>query len=187
MTTRLSPLLRPALCVAAMMLLAAWLVWTISAEARSQFSLASARLSELQAEEATLMAQLAEPDTNHDANKLPNEIIWQGPDRGAIEMAMQEAVMAAAEAADLQLISFGGTGSLLNGPVPALGYEAELEGTHASVIVYLSKLEKTRPSLSVASLWMRHVPSSGRQSVAMVNLRITLWGFTPDLAKDPPP
>lgn len=184
MTTRLSPLLRPALCLAAITLLAAVLVWIMSAEVRKQFLVASARLSELEAEEATLVAQLPLPDASHDATKLPEEVIWRGSDRSAIEMAMQEAVVASAEVAGLQLISFGGIGSLLNGPVHALGYEAELEGSHAAVIAYLSKLEKTRPSLSIASLWMRQVPSSGGQSLAMLNLRITLWGFTPDLAKE---
>jgi hypothetical protein len=116
---------------------------------------------------------------------IPDEAVWRGQDAASVEIALQQAVVAAAGQAGLQLISFGAT-ALTDGPShPTIAYELELSGGHDGVAGFLADLEGMRPALAVSYLWIRQLPPDQTQPVAPVSLRMTVWGFREPLTASP--
>ncbi|WP_028030987.1 GspMb/PilO family protein [Gemmobacter nectariphilus] len=157
------------------------LVWAITAKSRAGFHGIVLELEQARRQEAALLQRVSDVAGVEDAGGLPEDIGWAGETRAVVELAMQRAVLEAASAARLQVLSFGGVAGGPPGAFLPVSYEAELEGGHDEVARFLHVIEQHRPSFSVSSLWMRQYPADPQDEVARVNLRLVLWGLASEV------
>lgn len=183
MTGHGKALRHPALALTALAVAAGLLVWSMTTDSYARSIEAARRLEALNAEEEVLLVGVSVSGASGASPVLPDAVVWHTTELSAAELALQQSVLVAAESASLQLVSFGGTGAFDNGPVPTFGFEAELEGGHDGLVMFLAALEQAQPRSSVANLWMRQLPPLSGEPSARISIRITLWGFAPELAK----
>lgn len=179
MKAMLRPILILALC-----LLAALFVLAITAQSRARLATAFAELESQRQSELQLQAKLAEVTSSNitPINQLPPEAFWPSRTLADMERAIQDAVLAAAQATGLTVISFGGMGGDARCTLPCLTYEAELSGGHAEVADFLAAIETVSPMLSTRMVWMRQLPPDGIRAIAPINMRVSLWGLAPNIA-----
>ncbi|MCU0828294.1 MAG: GspMb/PilO family protein [Tabrizicola sp.] len=122
------------------------------------------RLAAIQAEEAGRL-------------QLPDGLVWDTEGLKPVDIAMQEALVAAAGAAGLQLVSFGQSAVPEKSDLATLGFEVELTGTHEGLARFLSNIEAMSPALAVSYLWLRQLPPDPTKAGAPISIRMTVWGF----------
>lgn len=158
-------------------------VWAITVNSRASFHDRVLELEQARRREEALLQRASDVAGAEDAGGLPDDLGWAGETRTVVELAIQRAVLEAASAARLQLLSFGGVGGGPPGAFLPVSYEAELEGGHGEVAEFLHLIEQHRPALSVSSLWMRQHPADPHDEVARVSLRLVLWGLASEASE----
>jgi hypothetical protein len=108
---------------------------------------------------------------------LPPDALWSKGQSASAAIALQEALVSTANAAGLQLVSFGETTPPAAITHPTLASELELNGTHEELSAFLASLETTSPALAVSYLWLRHLPPDPTQPGSPISIRMTVWGF----------
>lgn len=108
---------------------------------------------------------------------LPIDAIWTKGQSVSVRIALQEALVSKANAAGLQLVSFGESIPPAEVTHPTLASELELIGTHDELGAFLASLETTTPALAVSYLWLRQLPPDPAQPGSPVSIRMTVWGF----------
>lgn len=158
-------------------LVAAAAVMIATYPSRSRLALAEAEAADLMVQDARLVQRLAALKSTVGRVGIPTDLVWTGAQTGSVEIALQQAVVAAAVADGMQLISFGAA-SQTGGPTNrTIAYELELTGGHVGAARFLADLEAMRPALAVSYLWVRQMPPDQMQSISPVSMRITVWGF----------
>lgn len=108
---------------------------------------------------------------------IPPAALWSKGQSASAAIAMQEALVSRANAAGLQLVSFGETTPPADITHPTLARELELNGTHEELSAFLASLESTSPALAVSYLWLRQLPPDPARPGSPISIRITVWGF----------
>ncbi len=108
---------------------------------------------------------------------LPPDLTWSGPDDASVEVAQQQVLVDLANASGLQALSFGTSQPPENINSPTKAYEIEIEGGHSEMARFLAGIDQTKPRLAISYLWIRQIPVSDGQTVAPINMRLTVWGF----------
>jgi hypothetical protein len=80
--------------------------------------------------------------------------------------------------AGLQILSFGATQVPEKLGRPTKAYEIEVQGGHAEAARLMAGIEQFRPPLAISYLWLRQIPIIEGQTVAPVNMRLAVWGFS---------
>lgn len=108
---------------------------------------------------------------------VPPGALWSKGQSASAAIALQEALVSRANAAGLQLISFGESTAPDGITHPTLASELELNGTHEELITFLASIETTKPALAVSYLWLRQLPPDPTQPGSPVSIRMSVWGF----------
>lgn len=166
------------LCVASAVFL-----FQITSQSRGRLAAEIAVLETLGQRESQLMQRLMvlQPGGRSGVPTLPEEAIWPQDSLSAVERAIQDAVLLAAQQSGLTVISFGGLGGDARCIIPCSTYELELTGGHSEVVAFLGAVEAIRPALSTRQIWMRQLPPDGSTTSAPINLRLTLWALAPQI------
>jgi hypothetical protein len=162
-----------ALCVAVTML-------AVTSWSRARLADAQSEAARLAEQGAALLARLDDAKRIEDDQVvMPQGYLWPGQDRAALELTFQQALVGAAEATGLRLVSFGPGRAPEGIRTAALGYEVEVEGGHEELARFLMTIEEHDPQLGYLYLWMRQ--QAGGTDVdgkALVSARLGVWGFT---------
>jgi len=109
---------------------------------------------------------------------IPPENVWKSNATGTtVELALQEALVAAAGASGMQLVSFSEAAPISETSLPTIAYELELTGNHEGLARFLAVVETVSPPLSVSYIWLRQLPPNQSQPGAPLTVRLTTWGF----------
>lgn len=154
-----------------------------SAPSRARLSAAAEMAQDLHRREAEFVARakaVARNGAEGAEARWPKDMIWGGSDAAAQELAFQTALLDAASAADLRVLSFGPGAGPKGLTQKTLGFELELEGDHAALADFLARVEAQRPRLAILSLWLRHKAGGQEVGKALLTARLGLWGFVKD-------
>lgn len=150
----------------------------VTAASRSRLDAMVAESEKVSKAESALLVRLAENLTGQNAKMaLPADLIWQGDDAAAVEIAIQKQILDAANQSEVQVMAFGAASPAEGVAQATIGYEVELEGGHVEIARFLAALEQVRPGLAIATLWMRQLPPIEGVAKAPVSLRLMAWGF----------
>lgn len=108
---------------------------------------------------------------------IPAEALWTKGQSASVEIALQETLVSKANAAGLQLMSFGETAPLADISSQTLASELELVGTHEELAAFLASVEESAPALAVSYLWLRQLPPNPTLPGSPISIRISVWGF----------
>lgn len=158
--------------------LAAVTVVVVTSPGRTSLAELTAEAASLAGRERELLDRLSTIATA-EAGMLsfPTAAIWTEGNSASIEIAMQDALVAQAAAAGLQLVSFGQTTGPVKTARPTIGFELKLTGTHEGLARFLAGVEAVRPAFAISYLWLRQLPPDPATAGAPMSIRLTVWGF----------
>lgn len=133
--------------------------------------------SRLVVEETALIARGADLPAAASGAELPRQLVWQGADAAAVEITMQQALVAITERHDIRLLAFGARPRPDKLHLPALGFEIEVSGGQLNILRFLEDIERTAPRLAVSELEIRQQPSAITGEATGATLQLALWGF----------
>lgn len=178
--------LRQGLTLICLSVLAVGSVIAFTGPSRSRLQAAQDEFAAVARSEAELLVRM---NTLTAAKALkgafPADLIWPGTDDASVEIAQQQTLLDFANAAGLQILSFGATQGPENIGHPTKAYEIEVEGGHGEVAKFLADIEQATPRLAISYLWMRQIPIAEGQTIAPVNMRLAVWGFRQGEAVQP--
>lgn len=178
--------LRQGLILVCLTALAVGSVIVLTVPSRSRLRVAQNEFSALAHNEAELLIRMkALTDSTTLKGKLPADLIWPGTDDASVEIAQQQILLDFANAAGLQILSFGATQGPENIGHPTKAYEIEVEGGHGEMAKFLADIEQATPRLAISYLWLRQVPIVEGQTIAPINMRLAVWGFRQGEAVQP--
>jgi hypothetical protein len=159
-------------------LLAVGVVMLMTAEGRSGLRAQQAQAADLLVNETRLLERLTLLKSSEaTGGNLPDDMIWKADSRAEIEIAFQDRLVNAAQAAGMRVMSFSPVAGAAASPLPTMGFDLEMEGGHAEFAAFLAAVEAERPGLAYSSLWVRQQYNGMETPKAMVNVRIGLWAF----------
>lgn len=153
------------------------LFWGMTEFGRSRLQLALDEQDSLINREAKLTAKIVELGKSSQSVAMPKQLIWPGADSAVVEVAVQQALVAAASQEALQLVSFGAAPPQNDLNHASFAYEIEVEGGHAEVARFIAAIEAITPRLAISDVWMRQMPVMEGQSIAPISARLGVWGF----------
>lgn len=150
----------------------------VTATTRSGLKQLHAEAAGLSAREAGLLDRLITLSAiTEDGVTLPQDAFWSAGEAQSVEVALQQALVALAADAGLQLVSFAEAPPVADTKLQTVANELELTGTHEGLARFLARIEAIRPPLAVSFLWLRQLPSDPSMSGSPVSARLTVWGF----------
>jgi hypothetical protein len=153
-------------------------VTLLTAPTRSGLRKLQVEADELSAREADLLNRLITLNAiTEDGVVLPQEALWSAGEAPSVEVALQQALVALAADAGLQLVSFAESPPVADTKLQTVANELELNGTHEGLARFLARIEAVRPPLAVSFLWLRQLPPDQSISGSPVSARLTVWGF----------
>lgn len=130
----------------------------------------------------TLSATIAEMENSGSTVAFPAALIWNLASKTDAELALQDAIVGAADQYDLTLLTFGASPLTRDTQQNMAAFEFETEGPLTEVLSLLAELEQISPRVAIASLQIRptqNYGSTGFEDVYVYS-RVTAWAYWED-------
>lgn len=156
--------------------LAAGVFWVATGPLQARLAAAQAEQAALDAEAAALQGRILDLGAMAEGGGLPTELLLAGSSRAEATAALQERLVALAQAHNVLVASVGeATGPEgLSHPTAAVVIEAA--GAQEDVTRLLAALEAQSPPVGLGQLMIR------RQGAGQLSLRLLAWGLLPEEA-----
>jgi hypothetical protein len=134
----------------------------------------------LAGQQQDLAGRVAALEAASDRTGLPADMVWPGSSRSETELALQAAILGAAEIQGLPLFSYGAATSPAEVKSGTTGYQIEGEAPWTLVLKFLAATDEIRPRLAISEMSLRQAPVDPvAPTEARVAFRLVFWVFGP--------